>query len=1430
MWVRPFRIRRSFRLIAKTIAYLALGIFCVFALLSVVLSLSNVPPIRRSIIDLLQGYFFDKGITLKVSDIKGFIPVNFTIADLEYSDDRRQLLLKDVEIAIWPSIIKRSLVVKNATCTEIKIVITTETRQPESIYDLNKIQKLIFLVMDTISINNFTIYNMAIYTKEQVYVSGYSIKGSFVKQKDFVVMVDLTQVGGRDKIKINSTFNKTFIEQIYADVLIQRDGPLAKLVGIRDDLFLSIKPSNILREKYDFLLEAKETLKAKGAIYTQLTRKDVAALTDGFFLYSTIWFHKDLFKDLKTPNCFDIELFAYFDSLNKFKIVSNIISINSLALLEIEDLFSDKGAVISYEARLFEGINTADFSLKSPVISKGTVWMGNERLEGELSSEQIEIGEFSISKPTATIEIEKLNPSSYKAKVKSFSGATGKLKHMNLFENVAISSDLILEENKIQINDLQIVSSDFISGIKGSIKINPLDISLYSITHIIKNYNIKNFISFDHPRLAIDFNAKRLDNISFEISSYIHGLKENIVTGDEDASIQEVSFMIKGSYFNNELLCIRSANLKTGIMSMNFSGNFDLRRSQLDINGNVNLNKRPFLVSPTWKIDGLEVAFSFKGPIDRMDITSHLRSKGSCEGYPYEVSEASARLNRDGNQTKGSFQANGSFGGLSFKAHGGISFKDLDLWEVSFNAFLGQNTVLGSVRKEKHYEGKAEFILNDLEGLHPLTKVSMKGTGKLEIEILPQEKLDNVDFTLSAVDFKFNSLGISNLIGKGSFSINSKTLTSGSFSGKNIFLGSVSFGNGDCIINRESNQYYIDFKAKGGQDVKLMDVSLWHMTNGEITHLKIKNFSTLLDSTNIYIPSSTEIIIGKNFCTTKNLTLNVGDGNFVFVGSLDKDSLEADVLFSDILLDPLGKIFGIGILGKAGGHINIKGNVNNPEINAQFRLSNLRLADIHDPSPYNIDSTLTLKDARLNGECLLYQGKSSTLRAKGYLPVKLSLIPFHLAFEQQDAFWMEVRADARIGEMGIVDLFPSKGIDGGLILNVQLEKQNKSLALSGSMEVKDFEFTDVKNGIYLKNGSMLLKFIDNKIQIREFYVGDISNGIISGNGTISFNEFFKPEIHIPFKISHFKFLSREELDLEISGLGVIEGEYKDSVFKADLTIDKLLFDIEKIRLTGERELPIIEIRDPSETRSSKSPKPPVFWGSMRIDVNASAYKTVRMKSKDLDTLWKGSLRVRGSLADPKLSGTMDLERGRYNLFGKNFQFTSGRLVFQEEGGLKPYVSARAQAGPEGQRAIAELSGPIDKLELHFFSDAGLPPGEAFSRALFGKDMSRLSPIQGLKLMEMMSGESGRVPFLNLATLPERLFGLDIWDIGEGQDSMMGLRAGKYLGDRVYLELDWGPNQQQGRANVTMEITPNIELRTSIGEKGAGAEINFRWDY
>ena len=64
-----------------------------------------------------------------------------------------------------------------------------------------------------------------------------------------------------------------------------------------------------------------------------------------------------------------------------------------------------------------------------------------------------------------------------------------------------------------------------------------------------------------------------------------------------------------------------------------------------------------------------------------------------------------------------------------------------------------------------------------------------------------------------------------------------------------------------------------------------------------------------------------------------------------------------------------------------------------------------------------------------------------------------------------------------------------------------------------------------------------------------------------------------------------------------------------------------------------------------------------------------------------------------------------------------------------------------------------------------------------------------------------------------------------------QGGESAVRAGKYLNDDVYIELERGMAEQSGRARVEVEILPNVSLEADTGQDAqSGVGIKWRYDY
>ena len=119
-----------------------------------------------------------------------------------------------------------------------------------------------------------------------------------------------------------------------------------------------------------------------------------------------------------------------------------------------------------------------------------------------------------------------------------------------------------------------------------------------------------------------------------------------------------------------------------------------------------------------------------------------------------------------------------------------------------------------------------------------------------------------------------------------------------------------------------------------------------------------------------------------------------------------------------------------------------------------------------------------------------------------------------------------------------------------------------------------------------------------------------------------------------------------------------------------------------------------------------------------------------------------------------------------------------------------------------------------------------------SLLLFGKNKDNISPMQAIGLANGMRKLSGYGGGFDPLALGRKILGVDdinIQDNFDTESSYLGI--GKYLTDKVYLELEQG-NQDFGRkTKIEIEITPKISLESTISEKGDSSfGVNWRFDY
>jgi hypothetical protein len=206
---------------------------------------------------------------------------------------------------------------------------------------------------------------------------------------------------------------------------------------------------------------------------------------------------------------------------------------------------------------------------------------------------------------------------------------------------------------------------------------------------------------------------------------------------------------------------------------------------------------------------------------------------------------------------------------------------------------------------------------------------------------------------------------------------------------------------------------------------------------------------------------------------------------------------------------------------------------------------------------------------------------------------------------------------------------------------------------------------------------------------------------------------------------------------------------------------------------------------------------------------------------------RGTLRLGGTTASVQPSGAFSLIRGRLDILGRRLTLSEASLAL--EGNFVPMVAVAASTQSDGITSFVRIDGPATEPVVSFTSTPQLPEEEVLARLLFGLGIENLSALQAAQLASAVATLAGRggVGIINRLRTG---FGLDDLDVQTDSDGAATVRAGKYLSENVYSEVQVD-GQGQSQINLNLDLSPSVTVRGSAGSAGdTGLGIFFEKDY
>jgi len=311
-------------------------------------------------------------------------------------------------------------------------------------------------------------------------------------------------------------------------------------------------------------------------------------------------------------------------------------------------------------------------------------------------------------------------------------------------------------------------------------------------------------------------------------------------------------------------------------------------------------------------------------------------------------------------------------------------------------------------------------------------------------------------------------------------------------------------------------------------------------------------------------------------------------------------------------------------------------------------------------------------------------------------------------------------------------------------------------------------------------------------------------------------------------------LRRPDIDSEATGEITLSGDFTTLLASGNLEVAPFTAVFDANSSSGIPSITVEEVQSQQEHEGTNKKTTPVL-PTVQFDLVITASHQAYLRGHGLEAELQGQIDIHGDSNKPLYEGEFKTVRGVFELFNKKFKLEHGQVNFANNAiGL----AITGVYEKNGQRIQADLAGTNDNITLHFSAIPQIPEDEILAFIIFGKSLQKITPFEAIQLASavqtLRSGGSG---FFDPIGSARELLGIDTLSIESAatEDGQSGVNVGigKYLNEKVYLELERTPNPSQPwKGNLEIELTPSINLESSTGGQTGieGANLKWKRDY
>ncbi|MDL2406335.1 translocation/assembly module TamB domain-containing protein [Rhizobium calliandrae] len=820
-----------------------------------------------------------------------------------------------------------------------------------------------------------------------------------------------------------------------------------------------------------------------------------------------------------------------------------------------------------------------------------------------------------------------------------------------------------------------------------------------------------------------------------------------------------------------------------------------------------------------------DIALKTKGQLRALDLEATVKAVNvKLAGRLLDTLDIAVTGTADPNAPQANVQANGAIEGKPISITANAASQNGRTSIPTLAVEVGPNKLQGKLDLSPSFEpsGTLNFDLPDLSLLAALAGQKAEGdlkgavdlasaNGKIGLKVDANGsgiRRDDLSITKPAIALTVDDLKAFSANG----SIRADAIASGANRIADLALTFTQQGS-RTVFDLKSNYDNAPLTANGNVE-----------TGGGQTVVSLDNFAGAPRTIPVKLASPTKITIKDGTASLNGLIIQTGGGSVTVNGTAGQAlNITAEIAN---LPASLANVFAptLAAEGTISGRVTVTGRPASPVVGFQANWSGAATSQTRSAGlgPLGIrangqfaNNTITI-DTNLTGQNGLVLNGGGTVAVAGSKALGLRFsgtLPF----------------EAMAGQLAAQGL----SMTGAARLDLQIAGTTAAPIVTGSVSSDGARLVDVRRNLTL-NGLAITVALDGRQAVISRFNGNLaSGGSISASGTIGIapNSGFPADIQLRF--NNATYVDGTLVTATINGtLGirgplltapVLTGNLK--LAKASITVpEKLPASLSQINIRHRNAPAAVTAqfkgRQPQGPRNKST--------TLGIDLQLDAPSQIFVRGRGIDAELGGSITVRGTAADPIVSGGFTMRRGRLTILSRRLDFTNtSRITFG--GDLTPALDMEATSSVSSTTITVHVTGLATDPRIIFSSSPALPQDEVLAQLIFGQSMSRLSALQIAQLADAASQLAGGRSTSLFEGLRSHL-GVDDLDITTDARGQAQVGAGKYLNKRTYIEL------QQGAANntkaiINFDVGSGVKLRGAAGSNGAGeAGIVYEHEY